>query len=261
MTLKTQDYFSGLARVYDANRPGYPIEAIDATLEGLPRPLTVADIGCGTGISSRLLKMRGGDAVRIIGVDPNEDMLQTARSAARAAALDIDFLAGSGERTGLDDASVDLVVCAQAFHWLRPLEALCEFRRILRASGRLALIWNVRDDDHDAFTAAYSEIARRSQANARAHGFQTHDLRSANPTIGGYFSDAFLRAFPNPHRLTLDGLLGRARSASYFPRPGDPLRQRLESELAALFTEHARDGVVLLWHRTEVTAATPVNQS
>lgn len=255
--MKATDYFSGLAGVYDANRPSYPVEAIDFVLAGLPRDVVIADVGCGTGISSRLLKQRGGANIRVIGVDPNNDMLDQARRASSESRLEIDYRVGTGERTGLNDAGVDCVVVAQAFHWFKADEALREFHRVLKAAprGRLALIWNVRDDAHDAFTIAYSNIARRAMANARNHGLETHDLRSADPTVGGLFDDAMLRVFPNPHRLRWEGLLGRARSASYFPRQGDPLREALEQELRGVFDAHAREDAVTLWHRTEVTLA------
>jgi hypothetical protein len=78
-------------------------------------------------------------------------------------------------------------------------------------------MWNVRDDGHDAFTTAYSNLARRAMDDAAARGLEVHDLRSADPTVGGYFTNARLLTFGNPHRLTLDSLLGRARRASYFP--------------------------------------------
>jgi ubiquinone/menaquinone biosynthesis C-methylase UbiE len=254
---ETLEYFTGLAGVYDANRPSYPIDAIDAVLAGLPRPTVIADVGCGTGISTRLLAIRAGSDGRVIGIDPNTDMLREARLAAHRGGLSIDFREGTGEQTGLDDQSVDAVVCAQAFHWLKPREALREFHRVLKRMGRLALLWNVRDDDHDAFTAAYSQIARRAMDDAASRGLEVHDLRSADPTVGGYFTNARLRKFGNPHRLTLEGLLGRARSASYFPRV-DPLRGEMEGELRELFTRYQENGAVLLWHRTEVTLADSV---
>jgi ubiquinone/menaquinone biosynthesis C-methylase UbiE len=255
MMRSTAEYFTGLSGVYDANRPSYPVEAIDAVLDGLSRPPTIADVGCGTGISTRLLAARAGPGAKIVGVDPNPGMLAQARRASETAGLNIEYRQGTGEHTGLGDSSVDAVVCAQAFHWLRPLEALREFHRVLKNSGRLALLWNVRDDGHDPFTSAYSDLARRAMNDAASRGLEVHDLRSADPTVGGFFIDARLLAFPNPHRLTLDGLLGRARSASYFPKH-DPLRSEMEGELRRLFEAHNVDGAVTLGHRTEVTIAT-----
>jgi SAM-dependent methyltransferase len=195
----------------------------------------------------------------VIGIDPNDDMLCQAREAPGPAGGQIEYRRGTGEQTGLGDASVDLVVCAQAFHWLRPFDALREFHRVLKPAGRLALMWNVRDDAHNEFTRAYSDLARRAQADAAWRGLEVHEMRSADPTVGGFFHDARLLVFANAQRLTLSALLGRARSASYFPKPGNSLRDEMEAELRSLFERHARDGVLTLMHRAEVTLATRVD--
>ncbi len=105
-------------------------------------------MGAGTGICSRLLADRGA---RVLAIEPNDAM--------RAAAEDhprVEWQRGTAERTGLEDSGVDLVVCAQAFHWFEPQAALQEFHRILRPGGRLALIWNKRDNS-DPFTAGYRQ--------------------------------------------------------------------------------------------------------
>jgi 2-polyprenyl-3-methyl-5-hydroxy-6-metoxy-1,4-benzoquinol methylase len=74
-------YFDGLARNYAQHRPDYPDEAIDFILAGLPPRVRTADVGCGTGISSRLLARRSAS---VIGIDPNSDMLDQARADASA---------------------------------------------------------------------------------------------------------------------------------------------------------------------------------
>ncbi|MGH9143936.1 MAG: class I SAM-dependent methyltransferase, partial [Vicinamibacterales bacterium] len=51
--------FHDRAEDYAKYRPGYPVDAVDALLKGLPGPATAADIGAGTGILSRLLAQRG----------------------------------------------------------------------------------------------------------------------------------------------------------------------------------------------------------
>src|SRR5262245_51312959 len=94
-------YFTGLAQVYAECRPSYPTQAIDALLDGLSRPLMVADVGCGTGISTRLLAATGA---RVIGIDPNDDMLdQARRESEEKFNATIEYRQGTGEHTGLDD--------------------------------------------------------------------------------------------------------------------------------------------------------------
>ncbi len=112
--------------------------------------LVAADVGAGTGISSRLLGDRG---LQVYAIEPNLAMRQAATSHPQ-----VTFQAGNTENTGLPDTSVDLVTCFQAFHWFDPIRCLPEFHRILKPSGRLAAVWNIRDRA-DKFTNEYSEIS------------------------------------------------------------------------------------------------------
>ena len=102
------------AEDYAKYRPNYPEVAIDCILNGLDKPerLTAADIGAVTGISSRLLADRG---VKVIAIEPNAVM----KAAATPHSL-VQFKGGSAENTELENDSVDLVTCFQAFHWFNP---------------------------------------------------------------------------------------------------------------------------------------------
>ena len=53
---RSTELFGDRAVAYAAYRPSYPDEAVDAVFDGLgdPSSLVVADIGSGTGISSRM---------------------------------------------------------------------------------------------------------------------------------------------------------------------------------------------------------------
>jgi ubiquinone/menaquinone biosynthesis C-methylase UbiE len=81
---------------------------------------------------------------------------------------DIEAKKGSAEKIPLADASVDAIVCAQAFHWFATPEALAEIYRVLKSGGALGLIWNVRDE-RVAWVAALTEIMKPFGDTPRYH--------------------------------------------------------------------------------------------
>jgi len=101
---------------------------------------TALDLAAGTGkFSPRLL----ATGAHVIAVEPVREMLdQLIRQFPQ-----IDARTGSAQHIPLDDASLDAVVCAQAFHWFSTPEALREIHRVLKPAVRFGLVWNVRDDN------------------------------------------------------------------------------------------------------------------
>lgn len=217
--------FSDRVADYVRHRPSYPSESIDAVLDGLAKPsrLVAADIGAGTGIASNLLADRG---VRVHAIEPNTPMREAATPDER-----ITWHDGSAEDTGLKKKSVHLVLCAQAFHWFNQTRALPEFARILRNHGRLALLWNIRDPE-DRVARAYTEALHRSSVDPISN---RPDYNECVGELDG-FSEVRRLEFPNFQELTIEGLLGRARSASYVPTTG----HRWESLSSALADVHAQ---------------------
>jgi SAM-dependent methyltransferase len=61
----------------------------------------------------------------------------------------VEAFTGTAEAIPLPAGSVDVVTCAQAFHWFRADDAASEIRRVLRPGGGLALLWNGRDLDDE----------------------------------------------------------------------------------------------------------------
>lgn len=239
--------FSNRAVDYAKYRPGYPEAVIAAILEGLgaPEQLIATDIGAGTGISSRLLANQG---VRVLAIEPNAAM----RQAAPEHPL-VEFRDGTAEQTHLADASIDLVTCFQSFHWFEPEATLGEFHRILKRSGRLALVWHERDSA-DEFTEAYGRLVRLISN----HNMAEKRLGSVSPLFSSpHFIKVHRQTFCYQQALDLEGLVGRARSTSYLPREG-PAHQQLISGLQKLHTRfcNAR-GLVYLAYQTSVYLAVP----
>lgn len=238
--------FTERAGEYERFRPGYPGAAIDLVLEGLGEPgaLTIADVGAGTGIFARALAGRG---CRVVAIEPNEAMRQVA-----PAHENIVWRDATGEDTGLAPASVDLVTCAQAFHWLKPERAIPEFCRILKPGGRIALLWNIGDERNPVARGYYEAIRRASSDFTTSHGRVTANPLHRPPLLGQEE-----HTLPNAQRLDAEGLIGRAMSASYIPRgENSPERRRLIEDLRALHAAHADDsGMVTLVYQTHVYLA------
>ena len=239
--------FSGVAGDYAKYRPSYPADAIAAIIEGLGNPsqAIAADIGAGTGISSQLLAARG---VRVLAIEPNPEMRQAANPHPP-----VEWREGVAEKTGLADASVNLVTCFQAFHWFAPEPTLLEFRRILKPSGRLALAWNQRNLD-EGFTKKYSQLLQVASGNHPAE--QRNVARIVNPLQNSpYFTNVRYQVFPYRQELDLPGLIGRTQSASYIPNQ-QSIREQLVADLHQLHRDWADDkGRVYLVYRTEVYLA------
>jgi ubiquinone/menaquinone biosynthesis C-methylase UbiE len=125
----------GFAQVYDHYRPSPPQALIDILLllAGSERAERVADLGAGTGLSTRAWSSRASE---VIGVEPNRAMVEWARRA--TASANVRYVEGFAAATGLAAGSVDIVTCAQAFHWMDPSAVLTEATRILRSGGVFA---------------------------------------------------------------------------------------------------------------------------
>jgi SAM-dependent methyltransferase len=234
-----RERFAGAAGGYARFRPSYPAPLVEwvCSEAGLGAGDHVADVGCGTGILTRLLVERGLEAV---GIDPNEDMLAEARAAGSGAR----YRRSEAAATGLEDASVALVTVAQAFHWFAADAALGEFARILRPGGHVAAIWNLRGDS--PFMAAYDGLLRRFSRDYEVVESWEKGLERlrAHPLV----VDARDREFPNAQRFSFEGLHGRSWSSSYVFR-GVEDREGFDAALQALFDSQSRDGVVFFPYR------------
>ena len=135
--------FTGLAEQYSRYRPGYSESVLTALLALVGKPagqIDAVDVGAGTGIWTAMLAARGCRSVTA--VEPNEDM--RCAGIAFTAGRPVRWRAGSGESTGLEPLSADLLTMASSFHWVDFDRSTSEFARILRPGGRFVALWNPR---------------------------------------------------------------------------------------------------------------------
>ncbi len=207
--------FGLAADAYERGRPDYPAAAIEWLVDRLDlRPgRTVVDLAAGTGKLTHLLVPTGAE---VIAVEPIAEM-RAKIEGARA-------LAGTAEAIPLEDASVDAVTVAQAFHWFRAEEALAEIRRVLRPDGGLALVWNVRDE-RDPVQAAASAIMQPLEENIPRRGKRNwREVIDASETA----------TFDHAQLVGEDAFVERFTSVSFIAAASPEERAAVEEQLRAL---------------------------
>jgi len=216
--------FGAAAGAYERGRPPYPPEASAWLVPGTAR--TVVDLGAGTGKLTRALRAPGRE---LVAVEPSEGM----REEFARVLPGVRALAGTAEAIPLPDASADAVVCAQAWHWVDPDRAVPEAARVLRPGGRLALVWNNRDESVPwvaelgrilrEYAAAPAEDRQADRIAAPFGPVERRDFRWRHPMTDAEIVDMVAS---RSYVITLapavrDGLLDRVRALLAVERPGE----------------------------------------
>lgn len=146
---KQSEMFDQTAEYYDAYRPSYPAQIIEALISHtkISPQSKLLEIGSGSGKATELLAPYGYD---IYCVDPGESLINKGREKF-AAYHNIRFVAARFEELHLAPKSYDLIFSAQAFHWVPQPIGYEKCSYALKDQGHLALFWNMYLlDDHKA---------------------------------------------------------------------------------------------------------------
>jgi SAM-dependent methyltransferase len=249
MESKNEKRFTDKAGIYQQYRASYPKELIEYlyTAGGLKKNSVIADIGSGTGIFSRLLLERGN---HVFCVEPNDNMRLVAERELRNV-VGFNSVNASAENTGLKEKSVNFITTAQAFHWFDRQKFRLECRRILKDGGKVVLIWNIRDYEHDIVKKDFAIRKKYSVGDAKG---LSSDKKSLNEYAGFFLNDECEGlTFANDLILERDDYIGMNLSRSYAPtKDKDPEKYSgLFAELSDLFDEYSNNGVLIYPHTTK----------
>ena len=242
--------FSSRVDYYVKYRPKYPAAVLNVLRGkgGVRHDWAIADVGSGTGISCELFLGAGHE---VYAVEPNADMRAAAERTHGPNRL-FHSIAATGEATTLDSRSVDLVHCAQAFHWFDGKSACAEFRRIVRPGGAVAIVWNQRKTAGSAFLEEYDALLHQY---GNDYAKVAHKTTTANE-LGSLLGLPVERYnVPNSQSFDFDALLGRVLSSSYVPLPDSRNHAPLVAALRELFDRHALGGRVEFLYSIEVFLA------
>jgi SAM-dependent methyltransferase len=134
--------FGSVAELYDSSRPSYPGALVDDALAYAPagsgEPLRVVEVGAGTGKATVLFAARGAS---VLAIEPNGAMAALARRNCQQFPQ-VTVLESEFESWDPDGERFQLLICAQAWHWISPGVRMTRAREALCERGAMALFWN-----------------------------------------------------------------------------------------------------------------------
>lgn len=208
--MELSETFDTVAALYDAVRPAYPAALIEAIVlgAGLPPAARILEVGPGTGQATALFARR---RYSVLALEPGANL------AALAAKNLQDHPHVTIENVSFEDwpalaGHFDLLMSAQAFHWVDPEVRYVKAAQALKPEGRLALFWNMPPDSADPVTreidAVYDRILpkmaegyMRQPLAARISGIE-NEIRES-----GKFGDLSIQQFPWEERYETDQYL------------------------------------------------------
>lgn len=257
--------FDGVAAEYDAARPGYSPELVDAAVQAgaLDRDSSVLEIGSGTGKLTELLVERG---LRVRAIEPGANLIAAARRRLGPAAA-VRFDNGRFEDADLPAGSHDAVFSATAFHWVEPQVGWTKVASVLKPRGLLALLTYVGIDDErsedmdgefldilrehapgladdwqplptlDSLIAGVEE--RRGNASAVWDWVMSDGRHAlAVPEAAALFDDVELETVLVRARQTADEVVAHLRTTSFWFRVAEDRREALVNDYRSLIARH-----------------------
>ncbi|XP_064419499.1 putative methyltransferase DDB_G0268948 [Latimeria chalumnae] len=191
------------AKTYHKYRFSPPEEVQNIILSYLKKRknpfLLAVDVGCGTGLSTRLLAPY---FERVIGMDVSKAQLGEAQKV--PGFNNISYCISPAEALPLEDGSVDLVAAASAAHWFNTGAFMKELARVLKPKGCLALqdYFLYKEVHYGNCSEALTQIFREVITILLSCGSD-----KLNVTQGGY--KEIFEAIPFPEKERVDAIVSR----------------------------------------------------
>ena len=219
--------YKDVANTYDNGRPGYPDEAINFIKKNfeISEPKCILDLGAGTGKFTQYFVNSGAN---VVAVEPVPGMLASLLEKFP----DVIGLNGTAELIPVGDGSVDIVICAQAFHWFNATKAGAEIFRILKAGGYIVMVWN-RCDESYCWVKSLTEIINPFSSDTPQ--FQTSDWKIPFKE-GTRFSSLKSKEFAHSHLGDSNMVLDRVLSTSFIAKLPDREKNRIKKKVDELIS-------------------------
>jgi SAM-dependent methyltransferase len=240
--------FATTAELYGQYRPPYPAEFFRAVAQRLKlsKQHNLIDLGTGPGLLALGFAPYAG---RVVGVDPEPEMLAAAHAAAAQANADVTFVAGRAEDLPDHIGRFDVVTIGRALHWMDRNALGPLFARLVAPGGAIVVCASYSvHDGRNPWLGDYN-TARRNWSDEgllrdAAKGEQAH--RNPGDVLGpASFGMVDTVRVETTHEVSAKDLAWRVLTFS--PSSPAALGGRIDAMLAdveARLAPFSRDGVL-----------------
>jgi SAM-dependent methyltransferase len=148
--------FDDIANLYDETRPGYPEALIDDIIafSDIPSDGAILEIGCGTGQATLPLARRGYAMLCLeLGQNLASLAAEHCRPYPKVEVQNVAF-----EDWPLREKAFDLVISAEAFHWIPTEIGYAKSAAALKDTGAIALFWHHSPGEDTPFRRAIEQV-------------------------------------------------------------------------------------------------------
>jgi SAM-dependent methyltransferase len=238
---KRAQTFNQIANLYNQARPSYPPELIEDIVKRAQLSETdsintsILEIGAGTGKATLPFAQRG---YCIHCLEPGDQMATVATENLRAypnVTLEITTF----EDWPLQPSVYNLVMSAQAFHWVDPDVGYRKAAQALKPGGSLALIWNLADEARSMLAQELDQIYSAHGSEWRLKPFEERQQESTQALRDSpYFLAPIIKQYAWSQRYTTQQYLDLiATQSDYLIQPAEQQRELLEA-IATVLDPH-----------------------
>ncbi|WP_198028162.1 class I SAM-dependent methyltransferase [Bradyrhizobium murdochi] len=259
------EHYQTLGEHYDKERPGYPIRVVhEIAWRALSLPHSsrrVVDVGCGTGIFTRMLADALDRSFEVRGLEPSPKMIERGIEATKTL-RPIRFVQSPAETLPFSDRTIGVITAAGAAQLFNRLLFYAEAHRVLVDNGLLAILQNKRRHESGFFQSFELFLEKfvpgyRTGTYADARGAHSPANFEAELASDDRFSNVMVQRYDWPRTFTIESFEAFALSTIQLKMAitahGNDITMK---ELRSILSEHCdAAGSINVTYSTELTTA------
>ena len=247
--------FEETADLFNEVRPGYPLSLVDDVLHlsGISPNGRILEIGCGPGNATLPFAQRGFHITAVeLGTRLSELAAQNLSPFPNVTILNSSF-----EEWSLEKHAFDLVIAAEALHWIPPEIAYPKVAASLKDFGSAAFFWNVIIHDQSDLSQELDKVYKKFAPQIIATKKEitvawltaviTHNFEQSE-----CFEKVSVHQYPWSIEFTVDRYIKFLKTSSFYRNLDEGVRAELFKEIGRVINQFGgslvQERVAVLFH-------------